>query len=371
MKISIMSMQRICNYGSFLQAYGLKKIIEELGHEVTFTDYRPGRPVGLSDTEYLKVLLRERLIRVLTPISPLLPFVSKQTKHTLLFRRRYNREFLPLLGIGKKRKYKAQAHTLVIGSDEVFNCLQKNPSVGFSPELFGEGCDAPRLISYGACFGNTTLEGLINCNKAAAVGEYLKSFNALSVRDENSRYIVSSLTGREPCLNLDPVLMYDFTRESIPDPGVRDYIVLYAYRGRISQAEAEAIKEYARRKNKKLICIGGYHSFCDEYVSSSAFEMLGYIKHADCVISDTFHGTVFSVINSRPFVTLVRTGKDCAYGNSEKLTDLLSRLKLEERRLADPSQLDTVMSREIDYEAVHALIQNERAKAREYLAKNL
>ena len=364
-------MQRICNYGSFLQAYGLKKIIEELGHEVTFTDYRPGRPAGLSDTEYLKALLREKLIMMLTPVSPVLPFVSKETRSSLLVRRRYNREFLPILGIGRRKKYKALADTLVIGSDEVFNCLQKNPAVGYSPELFGQGCAAPRLISYGACFGNTTLEGLINCNKASAVGEYLKRFDALSVRDENSRYIVSSLTGAEPSVNLDPVLMYDFSREDIPDPGIRDYIVLYAYRGRISKAEAKAIKEYAQRKNKRLICIGGYHGFCDEYVSASAFEMLGYIKHADCVISDTFHGTVFSVINSRPFVTLVRTGKECAYGNGEKLSDLLSRLKLEERRLTDPSQLELVMSREIDYDGVHALIESQRKSTREYLRKNL
>lgn len=44
-KIGILSMQRIYNYGSFLQAYGLKKILEELGGDVTFVDYHPGKCV--------------------------------------------------------------------------------------------------------------------------------------------------------------------------------------------------------------------------------------------------------------------------------------------------------------------------------------
>lgn len=44
-KVGIMSMQRIYNYGSFLQAYGLKKMIESLGGKVTFIDYHPGKPI--------------------------------------------------------------------------------------------------------------------------------------------------------------------------------------------------------------------------------------------------------------------------------------------------------------------------------------
>ena len=44
-KVGIMSMQRIANYGSFLQAYALKQLIEELGHKVEFVDYHVGAPV--------------------------------------------------------------------------------------------------------------------------------------------------------------------------------------------------------------------------------------------------------------------------------------------------------------------------------------
>ena len=61
MNIGIMSMQRIINYGSFLQAYGLKKTIQNMGHTVTFVDYRVGKPL-VSEfllIRNLKVSLRE------------------------------------------------------------------------------------------------------------------------------------------------------------------------------------------------------------------------------------------------------------------------------------------------------------------------
>lgn len=50
-KVGIMSMQRIINYGSFLQAYGLKSILEELGADVEFIDYHPGECLLIDKNE--------------------------------------------------------------------------------------------------------------------------------------------------------------------------------------------------------------------------------------------------------------------------------------------------------------------------------
>ena len=64
-KVGILSMQRICNFGSFLQAYALKKTIEQLGHEVVFVDYRVEPAFTESKTEkmkYLKRRLRNKVI---------------------------------------------------------------------------------------------------------------------------------------------------------------------------------------------------------------------------------------------------------------------------------------------------------------------
>ena len=68
------------------------------------------------------------------------------------------------------------------------------------------------MITYAASFGNTTLEKLEKYQKAGEVGNLLKEFDAISVRDANSGSIVEQLTGKEPVYNLDPVLTYDYMK---------------------------------------------------------------------------------------------------------------------------------------------------------------
>ena len=101
---------------------------------------------------------------------------------------------MPLLGIADEMNYNPTVDCLVIGSDEVFNCIQKNSNVGYSPELFGKNNHAKKLITYAASFGNTTLEKLEKYKKANEVGALLKKFDAISVRDANSGTIVEPVS---------------------------------------------------------------------------------------------------------------------------------------------------------------------------------
>jgi len=63
MNIKIISMQRVVNYGSFMQAYALKKVVESLGHRVTFCDFKPGLPRHLGE-KVKKVRMADRLAKV-------------------------------------------------------------------------------------------------------------------------------------------------------------------------------------------------------------------------------------------------------------------------------------------------------------------
>ncbi len=366
-------MQRVCNYGSFLQAYGLKKMIEEQGHEVVFVDYKAGKPAtpGADMNKYRMLVLREKIMHFAAEMSGLLFFATEEQKRSLGFQKRYRHEFLPVLRISKKQQYNTEVDTLVIGSDEVFNCLQLNPNVGFAPELFGKNRKSKKLISYAASFGNTNIENLELAGKTAEVAALLSDFDAISVRDENSGNIVKELTQKEVSFNLDPVLMYDFSKENLPQVKDTGYIVVYAYRNRLSKEEMEAIRAFADKENKPLISIGGYQGFCDRYVDGTPFEILSYIKNADYVITDTFHGTIFSVINHRKFVTFIRRGNGKIYGNYEKLIDLLKRLNLTDRAAFSPTDIEAKIYSDIDYGAVEEIIKAQREKTAEYLKNNL
>lgn len=368
MKIGIMSMQRVRNYGSFLQAYGLKKTLKALGAEVEFIDYKTEATVF--DRGTLKALEPCRSLRRFWRKSR--PFLSAMTEEQKLkqrFLKEYDTDYLPELGVTKHKKYRKSVDMLVIGSDEVFNCTQNNIDVGFSRELFGADNRAGKVISYAASFGNTTLEKLERYQIKEEVSELLHNFSSISVRDGNSSRIVETLTGKAPKIHIDPVLLYDFT-EDIRDKAVLDnYIIVYAYNNRISGEEGCAIRELARKTNKKIVSISGNQSFADQYVYGHPLEMLSYFRHADYVFTDTFHGTIFSIISHCPFTTLVRREtKGRSYGNEQKLAYLLQLLGLEDRTAWSIEEISTKYCQEIDFSETDRIIQRERNKALEYLS---
>lgn len=370
-KVGIMSMQRIANYGSFLQAYALKQLIEELGCKVEFVDYHVGEPVVKDGADSGNKCVRKlkkglETFQYQAPLSHKLVFIQ--------YKRTFADKYMPLLGITDEMNYNPTLDCLVIGSDEVFNCIQKNSNVGFSTELFGKDNHADRLITYAASFGNTTLEKLRKHKKANEVGNLLRKFDAVSVRDSNSGSIVEQLTGKSPVYNLDPVLTYDYMNccNKIPqiDAGEK-YLILYAYAGRISNDEADWIAEYAKKKNLKVYAIGGIQKCADRFIDCSPFEVLAYFRNAEEVITDTFHGSIFSVITHRPFTTLIRKSVGNSYGNEEKLSDLLNRLSLAERMTTKVEDTEQINQQPIDYEKVDELLKAHREIAKDYLRDNL
>lgn len=370
-KVGIMSMQRIANYGSFLQAYALKQLIEELDCKVEFVDYHVGTPVITEKADSKNKYIR-KIKKGLETFQYQAPLAHKVS--FIRYKQSFAKKYMPLLEITEEMNYNPLLDCLVIGSDEVFNCIQKNSNVGYSLELFGKDNQAKRLISYAASFGNTTLEKLEKYKKIQEIGTLLGSFAALSVRDANSGNIVEKLTGKTPVYNLDPVLIYDYMNDCNKIPHIENkekYMILYAYAGRISNDEADWISAYARKKNLKVYAIGGIQKCADRFIDCSPFEVLAYFKNADEVITDTFHGSIFSVITHRLFTTLIRKSVGNSYGNEEKLSDLLMRLGLENRMTTKIEAAENINEKMIEYATVDELLKVYREVAREYLRKNI
>ena len=374
-KVGIISMQRIRNYGSFMQAYGLKSMIEDLGHSVEFVDYTV-EPCLVSDESARKN--NKSLTEVLKKIYHLFIPVKKDEKmidyeqKKEAFKTRYDGEFMELLGVGSEKKYRTAVDTLVIGSDEVFNCMQSNPDVGYSRELFGYNNNADKVITYAASFGNTTIEKISEYGKTQEIKELLGKIDTISVRDTNSGKIVHELLNKEPVYNLDPVLMYDFSKLiDCSKVKHRDYIIVYGYENRINDEEAAIIRKFADKNSKRLISISGYQWFCDEHLVLNPFEVLAYFKMADYIITDTFHGSIFSIINNKKFATIIRKSQGNSYGNEEKISDLLMRLGLTDRTLDNMENLENLLTKEIDYNTVNKIIAEQREITKQYLKEHI
>ena len=351
-KIGIMSMQRIVNYGSFLQAYGLKSMLEELGNKVEFIDY-----------QYEKSLVESKKDNLISRIRNNINLVNfyKKRNHSKQFKSKYN-DYLKSIGIENKN-YNKNIDTLVIGSDEVFNCLQPYP-VGFSRGLFGYGYEKVNVVSYAASFGFTKLEGLKNHKIENEVSKLLRNFKSISVRDLNSFEIVKKLTNKTPLMHLDPVLVSDYS-SVLKKVNLKNYIIIYAYTGRLTKSEERYIKKFAKKYNKKIVSIGFYQKIADLNLIVHPFEVLSYFKNADYVITDTFHGTIFSIKMNTKFCTIIRES------NRNKLEYLLEKLDRKDRMINYLDEIDILYNKEVDFSNTNKIITDERSKTLKYLKENL
>ena len=101
--------------------------------------------------------------------------------------------------------------------------------------------------------------------------------------------------------------------------------------------------------------------WCRNNIAANAFQLLGYVKNASCIVTDTFHGTVFSIKYNKKFAVFIRES------NENKLFDLLKRLGLTDRAVNNVSMLSSTLDATINYLIVNQTIEDYATRAGLYL----
>lgn len=361
MKVYILSMQQINNYGSVLQAYSLKKMIESLGNKVNFLAIEKGTNDTLSmqcerndidkkDDSWIEIQLNR----------------VKSKIHGRKLQKVFS-EFRNSTGLNSSS---GDEHfdTCVIGSDEVFNCLQKS-KWGFSPQLFGDVRSAEKVITYAASCGSTKVDNLSD-ELRGAIKNAMSNLSAVSVRDKNTAEFVQAVTEKNFIFNLDPVAVGNFDEEirdiTIDYKLPKKYCIVYSYSERFDDpTEIKAISEYCKAKGVKIVAPFGRQKWIPTYEMLTPFELLKAFQTAECIITDTFHGTLFGAKFGKKMAVLIRKS------NRNKLEDLIQRLQIQEHVITDISQLSTVLEKDLNKKRINEILNSERARTLEYLKENL
>lgn len=360
MKISILSMQKVINYGSFMQAYALHSIIKDVtGENPCFIDIKSGKKI----IQYTKF---DKIKSILKSIAKGLLFEKiKDRKYLNTLKQQFEQAFFEILDLQKKYNDNNYDYC-VIGSDEVFHCCQNTPW-GFTKQLYGDVKNASNIISYAGSFGATTIDLIKNHGLEGEITDSLKKMRAISVRDKNSYEIIKELLLQTDIYqHLDPVLLYDFSpkmQESSEIYPTEDYLVVYSYTGRINdKKEIKSIKQFAREHNLKIYTIFCRYKWSDKtIIPECPFQLLRWFSKAKYIISDTFHGTIFSIITHKKFCTLVRPS------NMEKLSSLLNVFELGDRMIFNPENISKIIDNDINYATVDEIRKNELEKSKSYL----
>ena len=135
------------------------------------------------------------------------------------------------------------------------------------------------------------------------------------------------------------------------------YIFVYLFSDLNSEQKTN-IKKFTEKNNLKIICGTKKYDWIDKRVSNSPDSFISYMNNADYVITDTFHGTIFSTIFNKNYVVINR--------NKKKVNDFLNKCKLN-NRLIENQYIDKLLSENIDYGKVNEIVDDYRKDSIEFL----
>jgi len=352
MKVGILTVVRVVNYGTFLQAYALQDAVRQLGHECSFLGYSHGHAPGAKMHERHTGRMLARARRLLR--NPHLRTRWLNLQKSGCFRRYVD----AYLNLSNQSISDCDCDVVVVGSDEVWNFL--NSPIGYEPAFFGQGNAQARLVAYAPSFGFAAIEDIESHGLGGPITAGLKSFTALSSRDRNTQAIIEQLMGTTVPMVLDPTLAFGRYDALTQATDLSNYILVYAYGTHPNRDEISSLRDFARYTAKKLVSVGIFHDWCDININADPRAFLALYKAADYVVSSTYHGTIFAIMNRKPFCSLVGV-------NRNKLGFLLSDLGLSDRIAQAPSGIEAILMRDPDYQMVASRLDTRMELSRSYL----
>lgn len=281
--VGVLTFHDSINYGSYWQARCLVEGLIARGHDAVLLDHR-------------SPAVRSAELR--SAFQPELPDRTPRRHHPALGRK--VRAFAAAVARLPRSptfpleapEQAARMDAVVVGSDEVWNF--SHPWYSARPLFFGDGLPTDRLVSYAASFGNH-VQGLDEGWSAR-----LRRFDAVSVRDENSRALVAAALGAEPAVVLDPCLQFPAVLPLAPAEA-GDYIVLYGHG--LPAWFTRAVRHWADGAGVRVVTVGYPNAAADEDRSDAGpLDFAALIAGARAVATSFFHGTVFALHYGKPFV---------------------------------------------------------------------
>lgn len=359
MKAGIITWHKEINHGAVLQAYATQSYLEQHGCEAILLDHNRSE-ISMDDriTEKLS-----RWAKKLTPTKIKTVFETRKwnQEKTALFRN-FRSRYIHQGGFYSDNQ---DIDIAVVGSDMVFDFYE-----GFNPYVYGIGVAAPKIISYAASFGYTTSELLSHFDHREDIRDGISKMAAVGVRDSNTMKLVKELVPAATTVKtIDPVLLYGFSDEAKkwgkPGDFGKPYILIYSYSFNMdSRSEVAAIRKLANDLGCVLVSVGYWHPWCDFNVNADPEQFVRLFADASYVITDTFHGTVFSLIFEKQFRTIIRK-------NSFKVRDLLEDLSASSFIAASPLEIESAASHAIDYGPVIERLSELRERSGKFLLEQV
>lgn len=365
MNIIVLTQPLTINYGGLLQAYALQTVLKRAGHTVYTEDRR-------RNTDQ-RALWRRLASKIKYLFYPFVNTPAKEaiiSQHTHRFVRENITCTVPVFGTDKTafKQYKPEAY--IVGSDQVWRPTFSRGIYNYFLD-FARNQDVKR-IAYAASFGTDEWEFTFEQEKVCS--ELLRKFDKVSVREESAVGLCYQHFGIKPSLVADPTMLLtasdyreliDKDNTVIPPHTIMTYILNHKRSVNYDIVDAVAklmgctvIEGYPRHRGHEVKM-----SDINKCIVKPVEQWLHGIRDAEYVVTDSFHGTVFSLLFNKQFLVI-----DNPVSGSTRLQSILTRFGLSDRLISTPEDVSaTTLSARIDYKMLNPKIEAFRRESLHYL----
>ena len=336
-KTGIITFQNANNYGAVFQAFALKTTIEKIGCEAEVINYD-------SCSMGLKLVQQKH-------------FKDFIEQHLNLTKEYLSKEQIDVSG------YDA----IISGSDQVWNPRLTGGDMTYFLDFVPKGI---KKVSYAASVG---LNEELFLQYKDVYERYVPDFSGISLREETHMPYMKNLVGeKDVIVSVDPTLLLT-SKEYMDAMGIdeergEEFIFVFSYA--LDPKMYDFANMLSLKYGYKLVAISPYGTgnFVDGtkvLVNVTPNQWLKLFNKAKMIITDSFHGMMFSIIFNKPFYAYAPNRSNVA-----RVKDVLKKLGLEDRKLTGVTNIMDV-SFELDYTKVNQILEKEKERSIEYLRKQL
>lgn len=342
MRIGILTHRLVNNYGGVLQAYALTTYLNRCGHETVILDRVANRPLW----KRLAHIIIDKYLNILKPkVANPYQIIEDFITHNINITYCIDSDFILKREISRRR-----IDAVIVGSDQVW---RKSFALHYGYNYFLDFVPAGvKKISYAASFGLSNWE--YSEEQTLKISRFLNDFDAISVREDNAVFLCKNFLQIDAMHVLDPTFLLS-PEDYLPIISKKlikeKYIFVY-WLGDYSQLN-EIISRYINDKKIKIVNI----NLRDSSEQISIGDWLSYIKYAEYVVTDSFHGCVFSIIFEKQFRIIMNES-----GGTERLKSLFRMLEIEN---------EVSSNNFIDYNLVKNRLEYFRGQSFSFLSKYL
>lgn len=374
MKVGIVTFQSAHNYGAVLQCWSLQEYLKSCGHDVDVINFRPDvidkvyalvkvPDVNITDSKKINaVLKRIRGVKYKFDNRKRFPGRIEKFKKFEKFIETKLNVTEPYYTVKEVRNANLRYDILIAGSDQIWN---PGLTKGYrEPYFLSFGNKDAVRIAYAASIGTDDIDD----SSRMFMQRYLDDFDKISVRETASKEVIESLISMPVEVTVDPTFlarMDSFKKLEINPNASEPYIYVHnVHLERIDKNLMAMAKAVSERLNLPIIHNRTDYHFKKELraFSGGVEEYLGLIHNAECVITNSFHTTVFAIRYKRQFVSVPH------FTSPGRVNNLLGNLNLLDHFISSPKDLPKDLKNwDIDYDSVTDKMQGMADKSAEFL----